>query len=124
MAEKKKIQIKSDIRFNELMRYKKMFKDGSIEDLPIKLYLDKKPFKAKLKYGLVPKNYRYDRENKFKIYLNGVTSKKNEIDLIEKVNKLSPNQPLLLMEMLFFKEKQEIVKYDNSIEYYFTFLQY
>ena len=76
-----------------------------------------------MRYSENPKQYRKDYYTNHKEIIK-CYGKKNEIDLIEKVNKLSPNQPLLLMEMLFFKEKQEIVKYDNSIEYYFTFLQY
>ena len=54
-AMKKKIlTIKSNVRYNELKQYKKMFETRAFDEVNFQLYLDNKPFEAKLKYGLVP----------------------------------------------------------------------
>ena len=122
---KKNLEIKAELRYNDLKQYKKMFETSSFDEVFFKLYLDKKPFEAKLKYGLVPSRLKYDRRRKFKVYMDGVASKITDIRLIEKLNELPPSKPILLMEILFAKEKQEVIKHENGdLEYYFTFLQY
>ena len=121
----KNLEIKSNVRYNELKQYKKMFQASAFDEIKFTLYLDKRPFEAKIKYGLVPSRSKYDRKRKFKIYLDGVVSKPTDIQLIERLNEIPPSKLILLMEMLFAKEKQETIKHDNGdLEYHLTFLQY
>ena len=122
---KKKLEIKANVRYNELKQYKKMFEMQAFDEINFQLYLDKRPFEAKIKYGLVPSRLKYDRRHKFKIYFDGIVKKEKDIDLIEMLYKLPPSKPILLMEILFAKERQDIIKKDNGeLEYHFTFLQY
>ena len=122
---KKNLEIKTNVKYNELKQYKKMFETNAFDEVNFQLYLDKRPFEAKLKYGLVPSRLKYDRRHKFKIYFSGIISKKTDIELIEKLYELPPSKPILLMEILFAKEKQELIKHENGdLEYHFTFLQY
>lgn len=122
---KKKLEIKSDLKYNELRQYKKMIQDNELDQVKFSMYLDKKQFKARLKYGLVPTATKYGRRYKFKIYLEGIVSKANDIDLIGRLLEWSPSKPILIADILFEKEKQELVKLDNGdLEYHFTFLQY
>ena len=125
-AMKKKIlTIKSNVRYNELKQYKKMFEIRAFDEVNFQLYLDNKPFEAKLKYGLVPSRLTYDRKYKFKIYLDGVVSKTSDKALIQELKDLPPSKPILLMEILFAKCKEEMIALDNGdLEYHFTFLQY
>ena len=122
---KKNLAIKTNVRYNELKQYKKMFETRAFDEINFQLYIDKRPFEAKLKYGLVQSRLKYDRRRKFKVYMDGVASKITDIRLIEKLNELPPSKPILLMEILFAKEKQEVIKKENGdLEYHFTFLQY
>lgn len=122
---KKNLEIKSTIKYNELKQYKKMFETGAFSEISFQLYLDGEPFEAKLKYGLVPLRLKYDRKRKFKIYFDGVVSKPSDIKLIEQLKELPTTKTILLMEILFIKEKQEIIEHENGdLEYHFTFLQY
>ena len=125
-AMKKKIlTIKSNVRYNELKQYKKMFEMSAFDEVNFQLYLDKRPFEAKLKYGLVPSRLTYDRKRKFKIYLDGVVSKASDKALFQALKDLPPSKPILLMEILFAKCKEEMITQDNGdLEYHFTFLQY
>ena len=122
---KKILTIKSNVRYNELKQYKKMFEISAFDEVNFQLYLDKRPFEAKLKYGLVPSRLTYDRKHKFKIYLDGVVSKASDKTLIQELKEWPPRQPILLMEILFAKCKEEMITQDNGdLEYHFTFLQY
>ena len=122
---KKSLAIKTNVKYNELKQYKKMFESMEFDEVNFQLYLDGKPFEAKLKYGLVQSRLKYDRRRKFKVYMDGVASKITDIRLIEKLNELPPSKPILLMEILFAKEKQEVIKHESGdLEYHFTFLQY
>ena len=122
---KKSLAIKSNVRYNELKQYKKKFLAKELFGLDFILTLENVPFKALLRYGRTEQYSKYDREYKFKIYLEGTTSLLNEIKLIERLYELSPSKPILLMEILFTKEKQELIKHENGdLEYHFTFLQY
>ena len=122
---KKSLAIKTNVKYNELKQYKKMFETNAFDEVFFQLYLDGKPFEAKLKYGLVPSRLKYDRRSKFKIYFNGVVSKVADIKLIEQLYELPPSKPILMAEILFAKEKQELIKKENGdLEYHLTFLQY
>jgi len=122
---KKKLEIKSNVKYNELKTYKKMFESSAFDEVNFQLYLNKRPFEAKIKYGLVPSRLKYDRRHKFKIYFKGVVSKQSDKEIIKELFELPPSKPILLMEILFAKEKQEIIEKDNGdLDYYFTFLQY
>lgn len=122
---KKKLEIKANVKYNELKQYKKMFETNAFDEINFQLYLDKKPFEAKLKYGLVPSRLKYDRKRKFKIYMDGVVYKSSDIELIKALKELPPSKPILLMEILFAKGKEEVIRLDTGeIEYHFTFLQY
>lgn len=119
------LTIKSNLRYCELRQYKKMFESMGFDEISFTLYLNKKPFEAKLKYGRVEQRLKYDRKNKYKIYLDGVVNKKEQKELIKNLYELRPSKPILLGEILFAKEKQEIKENDDGeLEYHFTFLQY
>ena len=123
--EKKKISIKTNVRFNELQQYKKKFVKGEVEEVHFQMYIDNINFPATLKYGLVPARLKYDRKNKFKIYLDGTTNDIKKKKAILDLQDLAPSKPLLMMEMLYAKDKEEVIMLDNGdIEYHFTFLQY
>lgn len=122
---KKSLTIKTNVKYNELKQYKKMFETNAFDEVYFQLYLDNNPFEAKLKYGLVPSRLKYDRRKKFKIYFDGVVSKLADVKLIEKLYELPPSKPILMAEILFAKEKQELIKKENGdLEYHLTFLQY
>ena len=122
---KKSLAIKTDVKYNELKQYKKMFESMEFDEVNFQLYLDNKPFEAKLKYGLVQSRLKYDRRKKFKVYMDGVASKITDIKLIERLYELPPSKPILMAEILFAKEKQELIKKENGdLEYHLTFLQY
>lgn len=122
---KKNLAIKTNVKYNELKQYKKMFETNAFDEVNFQLYLDNRPFEAKLKYGLVPSRLTYDRKRKFKIYLDGVVSKASDKALFQALKDLPPSKPILLMEILFAKEKQEVIKHESGdLEYHFTFLQY
>ena len=122
---KNQFKIKSSIRYCELKQYKKMFEKGEIDIVNFKISLNNITFQATLKYGLMPTRLKYDRKNKYKIYIDGITSdvkkKKTILDLQD-----MPNYNLLLIiEILFAKEKEEVIMLDNGdLEYHFTFVQY
>lgn len=122
---KKSLTIRTNVKYNELKQYKKMFETNAFDEVNFQLYLDGKPFEAKLKYGLVPSRLTYDRRKKFKIYLDGVVSKDSDKALFQTLKDLPPSKPILLMEILFAKCKEEMITLDNGdLEYHFTFLQY
>lgn len=119
------LTIKSNLRYCELKQYKKMFESMEFDEISFTLYLNKKPFEAKLKYGRVEKRLKYDRKNKYKIYLDGIVNKKEQKELIKDLYELRPSKPILLGEILFAKCKEEMIIQDNGdLEYHFTFLQY
>lgn len=119
------LTIKSNLRYCELRQYKKVFESMEIDEIPFTLYLNKKPFETKLKYSKVEKRLKYDRKNKYKIYLDGIVNKKEQKELIKDLYELRPSKPILLGEILFAKEKQDIKENNNGeLEYHFTFLQY
>ena len=121
----KKITIKDSIKYNELKQYKRRFENKEIFDVNFQIFLNGISFPAILKYGLVPSRLRYDRNYKFKIYFDGVVSKAKDIEVIKKLYEKRPSVPLLIAEILFAKEKQEITEHENGdLEYHFTFLQY
>ena len=122
---KNQFKIKSSIRYCELKQYKKQFEKNEISAINFKMSLNSTTFQATLKYGLVPARLKYDRKNKYKIYIDGITSdvkkKKTILDLQDMPN----NKLLLIMEILFAKEKEEVIMLDNGdLEYHFTFVQY
>lgn len=122
---KKNLAIKTNVKYNELKQYKKMFESMEIDEISFTLYLNKKSFEAKLKYGRVEQRLKYDRKNKYKIYLDGIVNKKEQKELIKDLYELRPSKPILLGEILFAKERQEIKENDDGeLEYHFTFLQY
>lgn len=122
---KKNISIKTNVRFNELQQYKKRFQKNEIQGLQFQMYIDNINFLATLKYGLVPTRLKYDRKNKFKIYLDGTTNNVKNKKTILDLHDFPPSKPILMMEMLYAKDKEEVIMLDNGdIEYHFTFLQY
>lgn len=122
---KKPLKISTNIKYNELKQYKKRFENKEIDEIACQIYLDGLPFSATLKYGLVPARLKYDRRYKCKIYLDGITSKKNQIEVIKKLHEINPSEPLLMVEILFAKEREELIEHDDGkLEYHFTFLQY
>lgn len=122
---KKSVNITTNMKFNELQQYKKRFIKGEVEEAHFQMYIDNINFPATLKYGLVPARLKYDRKNKFKIYLDGTTNDPKKKKAILELHDLLPSRPILMMEILFAKEKEEVFMLDNGdIEYHFTFLQY
>ena len=122
---KKNINIATNMKFNLLQHYKKRFEKGEVEEVHFQMYIDNINFPATLKYGLVPARLKYDRKNKFKIYLDGKTNDIKKKKAILDLQDLAPSRPILMMEMLYAKENEEVIMLDNGdIEYHFTFLQY
>ena len=122
---KKKLEIKTNVKYSELKIYKRKFVEEEISETPFLLYLNGILFEAILKYGLVPTRLKYDRRYKFKIYFDGVVSKAKEKKVILDLKDLPPSNPILMTEILYAKDKEEIIMLDNGdIEYHFTFLQY
>lgn len=122
---KKNINITTNMKFNLLQHYKKRFIKGEVEEVHFQMYIDNINFPATLKYGLVPARLKYDRKNKFKIYLDGKTNDIKKKKAILDLQDLAPSRPILMMEMLYAKDKEEVIMLDNGdIEYHFTFLQY
>lgn len=122
---KKELSIKTSIKYNDLRNYKRKFQEGEIFDVKFQLFLDGISFPALVKYGLVARRLRYDRQHKFKIYFDGFAKKARDIKLIEKLYDRQPSKTILIGEILFAKEKQELIRRENgNLEYHFTFLQY
>ena len=120
-----KLAIKSNYKYGDLIRFKKMVALDSICESKIQIILNKTSFSAVLRYGKEEKRLKYDRPYKFRIDLDGSTKKEKEKELIKGLHDRLPSQPILLMEILFAKERQEIIEYDNgNLEYHFSFLQY
>ena len=121
----KQLTIKSNFKYSDLIRFKKNIALDSICESEIKLILNKSSFSAVLRYGKEEKRLKYDRPYKFRIDLDGSTKKEKEKELIKGLYDRLPSQPILLMEILFAKERQEIIEHDNgNLEYHFSFLQY
>lgn len=122
---RKPIAIKTNVKYNELQDYKRRFENHEISEMTFQMYIDNIAFSPILKYGLVRKRLKYDRRYKFKIYLDGLAKKGTEIKAIQKLYKARPSEPLLMLEILFAKERQELIELDNGdLAYHFTFLQY
>ena len=121
----RKLAIKSNYKYGDLIRFKKMVALDSICESKIQIILNKTSFPAVLKYGKEEKRLKFDRTYKFRIDLDGSVKKQKEIDLIKELYEIKPSQLILLMEILFAKENQEIIEHeDGSLEYHFSFLQY
>ena len=122
---KKPLSINTSVKYNELKQYKQRFLAREISEKEFQLFLGGVSFPALLKYGLVQNRLKYDRRYKFKIYFDGVAKKEKDIKIIQKLYEIKPSQPILMLEILFAKEKQEILEHENGdLEYHFTFLQY
>lgn len=122
---KKKLNIKTSVKYNELKAYKKKFENNEVNEISCQVYLDGLPFGAILKYGLCQTRLKYDRRYKCKIYMDGIAKTKNRIQAIQKLYEIEPSEPLLMVEILFAKERQDLIEHDNgNLEYHFTFLQY
>ena len=122
---KKQLKIKTNVKYCELRSYKKRFDDYEVSEIAFQMYLDGLPFSAILKYGFVESRSRYDRKKKFKIYFDGIAKNKNEIEVIEKLYDIKPSKHILMMEMLYLKDTQEIIRHENGkLEYHFVFSQY
>lgn len=121
----RKLAIKSNYKYGDLIRFKKMVALDSICESKFQIILNKTSFPAILKYGKEEKRLKFDRTYKFRIDLDGSVKKQKEIDLIKELYEIKPSQLILLMEILFAKERQEIIEHDDgSLEYHFSFLQY
>ena len=122
---KKNLTIKSSMRYCELKQYKKQFEKGEIDIVNFKISLNNITFQATLKYGLMPTRLKYDRKNKYTIYLDGVTNNAQKKKTILDLQDMPNNKLLLIMEILFAKEKEEVIMLDNGdLEYHFSFIQY